>query len=99
MNDRPKNTPPQSRSIRRVLRDRARPVLDIMFGKRATREELEDERVQRELLRVTLDSIGDAVIVTGKDGRIHSLNPEAERLTGWSHVEAAGKPLADVFHI
>lgn len=100
MNGRPTPNPPlKTRGIRGVLRARIRPLVDIMFGKRATREELENERVQRELLRVTLDSIGDAVIVTGKDGRIHFLNPEAERLTGWNQQEAVGKPLAEVFHI
>jgi len=100
MNDRPTSTPPlKTRGMRAVLRARVRPLVDMMFGKRATREELENERVQRELLRVTLDSIGDAVIVTDRNGCIHSLNPEAERLTGWTQQEAAGKALADVFHI
>jgi PAS domain S-box-containing protein len=64
-----------------------------------TRAEIEDERVQRELLRVTLASIGDGVIVTGPDARVRSLNPEAERLTGWREADAAGKHINDVFHI
>ena len=64
-----------------------------------TRAEIENERVQRELLRVTLASIGDAVIVTDHGGRVRSLNPEAERITGWSQRDALGKPISDVFHI
>jgi PAS domain S-box-containing protein len=56
-----------------------------------------DER--REYLRVTLASIGDAVITTGADGRIDYLNAVAESLTGWSLQEAVGQPLESVFRI
>ena len=48
---------------------------------------------------VTLMSIGDAVIATDREGRVELLNPVAERLTGWSQGEAAGRPLAEVFRI
>ncbi len=54
---------------------------------------------QRESLRITLDSIGDAVIATDAEGRITSLNPVAETLTGWTRAEALGLPLQEVFHI
>ena len=53
----------------------------------------------RELLDVTLTSIGDAVISTDIDGRVRFLNAEAARLTGWSLAEALGQPLALVFRI
>jgi len=53
----------------------------------------------RRKLSVTLKSIGDAVIVTDSHGRIVSLNPVAERLTGWPEGEARGKPLDDVFRV
>ena len=52
-----------------------------------------------ELVRVTLSSIGDAVIVTDIEGRVASLNAVAETLTGWMTQEAAGRPLDQVFHI
>ncbi|MDB5817425.1 MAG: bifunctional diguanylate cyclase/phosphodiesterase [Rhizobacter sp.] len=52
-----------------------------------------------ELLRVTLRSIGDAVITTDAQGRVTWLNPVAERMTGWSADDAEGRPLAQVFHI
>ena len=52
-----------------------------------------------ELLRVTLASIGDAVITTDVDGRITYLNAVAEALTGWTQREAAGQPLDAVFRI
>jgi PAS domain S-box-containing protein len=61
------------------------------------REALESLRANREQLRVTLASIGDAVIATNADGRIDSLNPAAEKLTGWRADEAAGLPLREVF--
>jgi len=56
-------------------------------------------REQREWLRVTLASIGDAVIATNAEGAITYLNPVAEALTGWPADEAIGKPLTDVFRI
>ena len=55
-------------------------------------------REQRERLRITLDSIGDAVIVTDADARVTMLNPVAQALTGWG-PEALGQPLKQVFPI
>jgi PAS domain S-box-containing protein len=54
---------------------------------------------QRELLAVTLHSIGDAVITTDLQGRVASMNAVAEALTGWGAADAAGKPLDTVFRI
>ncbi|HLA10589.1 MAG TPA: PAS domain S-box protein [Pyrinomonadaceae bacterium] len=54
---------------------------------------------RREVLSVTLRSIGDAVITTDTEGRVTYLNKVAESLTGWSHQEALGQPLENVFHI
>ncbi|HEY5929932.1 MAG TPA: CHASE3 domain-containing protein, partial [Burkholderiales bacterium] len=54
---------------------------------------------QRELLRITLASIGDAIITTDTAGRITYLNAVSEGLTGWANAEAAGKPLEAVFNI
>ncbi len=54
---------------------------------------------QRNLLAVTLASIGDGVIVTDARGRVTFLNGEAERLTGWTSREAEDHPLPAVFHI
>jgi PAS domain S-box-containing protein len=52
-----------------------------------------------ELLRVTLGSIGDAVITTDVEGRVTYLNRVAESLTGWSQPAALGHPLTEVFRI
>jgi PAS domain S-box-containing protein len=54
---------------------------------------------QRELLHVTLSSIGDAVIATDDRGQVTFLNPTAEQLTGWNNADASGRPLTDVFQI
>lgn len=56
-----------------------------------------DER--REMLRMTLVSVGDAVISTDTDTHVIFLNAVAEALTGWSLQEAAGQPLSRVFNI
>ena len=49
--------------------------------------------------KVTLASIGDAVITTDNRGHVTFLNGVAERLTGWTSSEAKNKPLAVVFRI
>src|SRR5687767_15273660 len=54
---------------------------------------------QSEWLRVTLASIGDAVITTDADGRVTFLNAVAQSLTGWSQTDALGHLLTDVFKI
>ncbi len=54
---------------------------------------------EKELAQVTLQSIGDAVITTDASGCIFTLNPVAQKLTGWSTLEAQGLPLAKVLRI
>ena len=54
---------------------------------------------RREIFRVTLRSIGDAVITTDIKGCVTYLNEVAESLTGWSLKDALGEPLDRVFPI
>ena len=54
---------------------------------------------EKERAQVTLNSIGDAVLSTDLSGKVTYLNLLAERMTGWSCAEAAGRPLAEVFNI
>lgn len=58
-----------------------------------------ETRRQKEILAVTLASIGDAVIITDIRGRITYLNEVAEKLTGWTAEEAEDRPCAEVFRI
>ncbi len=70
-------------------------VMDITERKHVEHALLQRERNER----ITLDSIGDAVISTDKHGIIRRMNPVAERLTGWKREEATGKKLTEVFRI
>ncbi|AKI02451.1 PAS domain S-box/diguanylate cyclase (GGDEF) domain-containing protein [Hoeflea sp. IMCC20628] len=64
-----------------------------------TRQMALELQEQHELLRVTLHSIGDAVMTTDADGNVEWLNPVAERMTGWTTAEAKGRPSHIVFNI
>lgn len=55
--------------------------------------------LQERDLRVTLNSIGDAVITTDSTGLITRMNPVAQKLTGWSLDEAKGNKITTVFKI
>ena len=52
-----------------------------------------------EHLSATLRSIGDGVISCNTDHTVASLNAVAEKLTGWTTVEAEGEPIDAVFNI
>lgn len=60
---------------------------------------IDDLRETSEWLRVTLSSIGDAVITTDAHGHVTFLNPVAQALTGWTQEAAIGRPLEKVFSI
>jgi PAS domain S-box-containing protein len=70
-------------------------------------EELEQRVAERtselqektEDLRITLNSIGDAVISTDIHGIVTNMNPVAEKLTGWKIVDGIGRHLTEVFQI
>jgi PAS domain S-box-containing protein len=68
----------------------------LISGQRRAQDRL---RRQGELLRVTLSSIGDAVIATDIGGKITFMNAAAEKLTGWEAAEAKDRPLADAFRV
>ncbi|MFA6314304.1 MAG: PAS domain S-box protein [Sterolibacterium sp.] len=55
--------------------------------------------ISEEKLKVTLNSIGDAVVTTDAEARVTLLNPLAEQLTGWKQAEAIGCPVTEVIDI
>ncbi|MFZ5761464.1 MAG: PAS domain S-box protein [Thermodesulfobacteriota bacterium] len=54
---------------------------------------------EKELLAVTLRSIGDGVVTVDVEGRVLMLSRMAERLTGWSEKEALGRRLDEVLRL
>ncbi|HEU4769968.1 MAG TPA: DUF4118 domain-containing protein, partial [Pyrinomonadaceae bacterium] len=73
-------------------------ALIIAFGEVARVAERRTTE-SREVFRVTLRSIGDAVITTDTAGCVTYINGIGESLTGWHQDEALGQPLEKVFHI
>lgn len=62
------------------------------------RETYRDQLFQeKEVLRTTLQSIGDGVVTTDSYGLITSLNTIAQTITGWSDQEARGCLFSEVF--
>jgi PAS domain S-box-containing protein len=64
-----------------------------------TEESEAREREQSEKLRVTLASIGDAVITTDAQCLVTFMNRAAESLTGWKQEDAYARPLTDIFNV
>lgn len=58
-----------------------------------------DAQREQERFRVTLTSVGDAVIATDNHGSVTFINQVAESLTGWSSTDALGKELSSIFNI
>ncbi|HJQ81172.1 MAG TPA: PAS domain S-box protein [Lacipirellulaceae bacterium] len=84
---------------RKQAEENARLLTQEEAARRVAEEHAQIMHEQRERLRVTLTSIGDAVISTDAEGRIEFLNPVAEQLTGWTTSDANGKPLTEIFKI
>lgn len=76
-------------------------TLTVISERKQVEEDLERTAAlladEKERLRVTLNSIGDAVICTDADGRITFMNPIAETLTGVSASSGLGSKLHDVY--
>lgn len=72
-------------------------LLTLLRHQQARERQLADAIFdEKERARVTLRSIGDAVITTDVHERVDFLNPVAERLTQWTMADASGRPLAEV---
>jgi PAS domain S-box-containing protein len=72
-------------------------LLELMGLETGTAEQRERALRQSEArTRLVLDSAPDAFITTDRDGIITTWNVAAERLFGWSAVEAIGKPMRGI---
>lgn len=75
------------------------PILDAsgnVVGASKVARDITARRDEQERFRVTLSSIGDAVISTDAEGAIVFMNPVAEELTGWRESDVVGRPLPRV---
>ena len=86
----------------RVVRDELQQVVayegtiaDITERKRVEQAIFEE----KERAQVTLQSIGDGVITTNREGRIEYLNPVAEQLSGWRGADARGATIMEVLRL
>lgn len=70
-----------------------------VIGASTIARDISAQKHEQEHWRVTLASIGDAVLTTDTTGRVRFLNPTAERLTGWTYPDAIGQPLDAIFQI
>ncbi len=80
------------------------PLVTVLIGKilkdQADNAIYIDELSKKEsLFRVTLYSIGDAVITTDTKGRIKHMNYMAEQLTGWKEDEIRDERIEKVFKL
>lgn len=80
------------------------PLATVLIGRllsnqNALENSLETIQNSREEFRTTLYSINDGIITTDKNGCVCQLNPEAERLLGWTETEIRGKRYDDFFNV
>lgn len=52
---------------------------------------------QQEKFKVTMDSLGEGVIVTDMDAKVQFINKHAEALTGWNYSDALGRNLGEIY--
>lgn len=85
-----------------IYRDDTGSVIGVIAAARDITE-LKEAQVELqknwELLRVTMNSIGEGVIVADQDGKIMLINQAAADLTGYSQTEAFGELLSKVFYV
>ncbi len=65
----------------------------------ASRQQLQQQILQAALLHQEItDNLGEGVIVLDRKGRVAEINPEGERLLGWTRQEIMGQEAHDRFH-
>ncbi len=79
-------------------------MIFLVEKKRASNfKEIQKARFQAEAreqwLKVTMRSMGDALITTDTTARVTYLNPVASNLTGWTMEESIGQDIHEIFNI
>ena len=84
-----------------ILKENKEVEAIIGVGRDVTKRKIAQDALEaeKERLAVTLQSIGDGVITTDREGTITLINKVAENLTGWAEHSALGQPIDQVFHI
>jgi PAS domain S-box-containing protein len=70
-----------------------------IFPMAALRKALGQLAREKERAQITLGAIAEGVVTTDADGSVELMNRPAERMTGWSREEAAGRPIREVFRV
>lgn len=86
---------PATLTLYYLLRRNKQLIQEIVEKKQLSTELQKNE----ENLRITLNSIGDAVFATDNHGRIQQMNPVAEKLTNWDLSDALGRPITDILQL
>lgn len=74
-------------------------ISEIKNNERYKQQLLDKLYEEKERLHITLTSIGDAVISTDSHKHVTFMNPVAEKMTGWTQLEALGLPIDNIVHL
>jgi len=86
------NAPPEIQQTKRAFNHMAYKLNQLLSSLERKQDDLHNEK---ERLRVTIESIGDAVVVTDAEGHIEFINPRALELSGLSLETALGKQVSE----
>ena len=86
------NAPPEIQQTKRAFNHMAYKLNQLLSSLERKQDDLHKEK---ERLRVTIESIGDAVVVTDAEGHIEFINPRALELSGLSLESALGQQVSD----
>ncbi|MHB8914480.1 MAG: EAL domain-containing protein [Thiobacillus sp.] len=86
------HAPPEIQQTKRAFNHMAYKLNQLLSSLERKQDDLHNEK---ERLRVTIESIGDAVVVTDAQGNIEFINPRALELSGLSMEAALGKQVSD----
>jgi two-component system cell cycle sensor histidine kinase/response regulator CckA len=80
------------------------PIATVFAGhivgvQRQLNQSLNELQRMNELQSIMLRSIGDGIIAADLEGRVTLINPAAEKFSGWSSLEAKGRPLTEVVRV